>query len=153
MLSYPCPLLNQGQWLYAHPCWGQRRCRICCQILWKANWIIVLCLFIACGWLKPPCDYLGSSVPQLHPAILDWMALNTGEEIQRKYKERRESGKSVLVAQTGTAVHPSHQKLTRGRGLGGAARVSDRVPPGASCSTQSHPMGMVQSLPSEQGDR
>lgn len=27
--------------------------------------------FIACSWPKPPCDYLGTSVPQLHPTILD----------------------------------------------------------------------------------
>lgn len=31
----------------------------------STNWIIVLCRFMACDSPKPPCDYSGSSEPQL----------------------------------------------------------------------------------------
>jgi len=39
------------------------------------------------------------------------MALNTGEEILRKQKEMRESGKRVVVSQAGPAVCAGHQTL------------------------------------------
>lgn len=47
----------------------------------STNWIIVLCRFMACDSPNPPCDYSGSSEPQLHPTTVDKTTLNTEKEI------------------------------------------------------------------------